>query len=214
MLTVRKSVLLEAYRTDVAEGKSKLERLSEKMAEMDEQMKENEQAIEDAQRKIQLHKNSTRASVFRLKGKLFACSSSFTSVLIEKFPYAFKMNSIRCKPSIPGVQQRCNRNYSNSCTANSSSSQYRAANTDQPCSHVTGTGPSRLHASTFRLPQIPREQSTKDATSFPRTATTYSRSRKSSRRDCRRSKGRRRRSFIRSLIYGRPAGRFDHSLPT
>lgn len=62
------SVLLESYHAELSEGNAKLERLEEKLAELDTQRIENVQAIEKAVRKITLHKNSTRTEVFRLKG--------------------------------------------------------------------------------------------------------------------------------------------------
>lgn len=66
---VQKSALLDGYRTDIAEGTAKVERLQEKLQELESQKTENEQVISDADRKITLHKNSTRAEVFRLKGE-------------------------------------------------------------------------------------------------------------------------------------------------
>lgn len=60
--------MLEVYRGDVAEGNAKLERLSEKLAELEAQKQESIQAIQNADRKIRLYKNSTRVEVFRLKG--------------------------------------------------------------------------------------------------------------------------------------------------
>ncbi|THH12139.1 hypothetical protein EW145_g162 [Phellinidium pouzarii] len=51
--------LLEVYRTDFTEGNAKLERLDEKLSELEAQKQENIQAIDDAERKISLNKNST-----------------------------------------------------------------------------------------------------------------------------------------------------------
>lgn len=62
------SQLLDVYRSDVAEGTAKQERLESKLAELEAQRLENAQAIEAAERKITLNKSSTRAEVFRLKG--------------------------------------------------------------------------------------------------------------------------------------------------
>ena len=56
------------YRFDLAEHQAKIERSEEKLLELDAQRLENLQAIEDADRKLMLHKSSTRAEVFRLKG--------------------------------------------------------------------------------------------------------------------------------------------------
>ncbi|KAL5518577.1 hypothetical protein ACEPAH_260 [Sanghuangporus vaninii] len=62
--------LLEVYKTDVAEGTAKIERLEGKLAELEAQRLENAQAIEAAERRIVLNKTSTRAEVFRLKDEL------------------------------------------------------------------------------------------------------------------------------------------------
>jgi len=62
------SAELEAFRADVAEGNAKLERLEEKLQELDLQKREATGAIEKAQRLLHIQKNSTRAEVFRLKG--------------------------------------------------------------------------------------------------------------------------------------------------
>lgn len=62
------SAELEAFRADVAEGNAKLERLEEKLQELDLQKQEATAAIEKAQRLLHIQKNSTRAEVFRLRG--------------------------------------------------------------------------------------------------------------------------------------------------
>ena len=62
------SALLDAYRSDVSEGTAKLERLQDKLIELEASRAENSKAINEAEQRIQLHKNSTRAEVFRLKG--------------------------------------------------------------------------------------------------------------------------------------------------
>ena len=59
---------MEVYRTDIAESNAKRERLDDKLQELEAQKQENVEAIEIAERKITLNKNSTRAEVFRLKG--------------------------------------------------------------------------------------------------------------------------------------------------
>lgn len=66
---MQRSALLDGYRADIAEGNAKIERLQEKLQELESQKAENEHVITEADRKITLHKNSTRAEVFRLKGK-------------------------------------------------------------------------------------------------------------------------------------------------
>ena len=63
------SQLLEVYRSDIAESNAKLERLEDKLQELETQKQENINAIEIAQRKITLNKNSTSAEVLRLQSK-------------------------------------------------------------------------------------------------------------------------------------------------
>lgn len=65
------SALIDDYNSDLAESKAKLERLNEKLAELQVQKNENEVALVEAQRRIDLQKNSTTAEVFRLKGIYF-----------------------------------------------------------------------------------------------------------------------------------------------
>jgi Knl1 RWD C-terminal domain len=67
-LTRSYSAELEAFRADLAEGSAKLERLEEKLQELNLQKQEATSAIDEAQRLIHIQKNSTRAEVFRLKG--------------------------------------------------------------------------------------------------------------------------------------------------
>jgi hypothetical protein len=62
------SVALEAFRADVDEGKAKLNRLQEKLEEIEAQKLETANAIQVAERQVQVQKNSTHAEVFRLKG--------------------------------------------------------------------------------------------------------------------------------------------------
>lgn len=62
------SVEVEALHAEVAEGKSQLERLQEKLDEMESQNQETTAAITEAKRLVHIQKNSTTAEVFRLKG--------------------------------------------------------------------------------------------------------------------------------------------------
>ncbi len=71
LILLYQSALLDGYHADIAEGNAKIERLQDKLQELESQKVENEQVISEADRKITLHKNSTRAEVFRLKGKPF-----------------------------------------------------------------------------------------------------------------------------------------------
>jgi predicted nucleic acid-binding Zn-ribbon protein len=71
------SVALEAFRADVDEGKAKLDRLQEKLEEIEAQKLETTNAIQVAERQVQVQKNSTHAEVFRLKGSIFIISKIF-----------------------------------------------------------------------------------------------------------------------------------------
>jgi ATP/maltotriose-dependent transcriptional regulator MalT len=62
-------VALEAFRGDVDEGKAKLNRLQEKLDQIEAHKLETTDAIQVAERQVQVQKNSTHAEVFRLKGK-------------------------------------------------------------------------------------------------------------------------------------------------
>ncbi|KAI0080046.1 hypothetical protein K474DRAFT_1689475 [Panus rudis PR-1116 ss-1] len=63
---------LEAFRTDVSEAKAKLERLEEKMAEIESQKNEANAVIAQTQHLIHVQKESTSSEVFRLKDELEA----------------------------------------------------------------------------------------------------------------------------------------------
>lgn len=56
------------YRADVSEAMAKLERLNMRSAELDEELKETQNAIAECERAIQTQNNSTKEEVFRLKG--------------------------------------------------------------------------------------------------------------------------------------------------
>ena len=59
---------LEVFRTDVSESKAKLDRLNEKLAEIEEQKQEATTAIARAKYNAHIQKESTTSAVFRLKG--------------------------------------------------------------------------------------------------------------------------------------------------
>jgi hypothetical protein len=65
-------VALEAFRADVDEGRAKLDRLQEKLDEIEAHKLETTNAIQVAERQVQVQKNSTHAEVFRLKGSNLA----------------------------------------------------------------------------------------------------------------------------------------------
>ena len=58
------------FRADVSEAKAKLERLEEKLAEIESQKEEATTAINQARHVVYIQKESTSAEVFRLKGML------------------------------------------------------------------------------------------------------------------------------------------------
>ena len=62
---------IEAFRADVSEAKAKLERLHEKLAEIDSQREEATSAIDKAKHIAHIQKESTSVEVFRLKGTPF-----------------------------------------------------------------------------------------------------------------------------------------------
>ena len=62
------SAELDVYRADVSEAMAKLERLSMRSAELDEEQKEVQNAIAECERSIQIQNSSTKEEVFRLKG--------------------------------------------------------------------------------------------------------------------------------------------------
>lgn len=65
----RSSAELDTFHADVKEAKAKLDRLEEKLDEVESQKKEVTSVVEDAERRIQMQKNSTRAEIFHLSGK-------------------------------------------------------------------------------------------------------------------------------------------------
>ncbi|KAI0726175.1 Spc7 kinetochore protein-domain-containing protein [Fomitopsis betulina] len=63
---------LEVFRTDVSESRAKLDRLNEKLAEIEEQKQEATAAIARANYNAHIQKESTTSAVFRLKDELEA----------------------------------------------------------------------------------------------------------------------------------------------
>lgn len=64
------SAELDTYHVDVKEAKTKLDRLEDKLNEVESQKKEVASVIEDAERCIYMQKTSTRAEILQLKGEL------------------------------------------------------------------------------------------------------------------------------------------------
>ncbi|KAI0768622.1 Spc7 kinetochore protein-domain-containing protein [Trametes elegans] len=95
---------IEAFRADVSEGKAKLERLDEKLSEIEAQKEEATTAISQAKHTIHIQKESTSSEVFRLKEELEALqdlhlwrTAKHTRDLIE-FVYASKFHvSLPCQ---------------------------------------------------------------------------------------------------------------------
>ncbi|PSR80699.1 hypothetical protein PHLCEN_2v6615 [Hermanssonia centrifuga] len=63
---------IQASQANVSEAKAKLERLEEKLVEIETQKQENSSAIEEAQRIVHIQTESTSSEVFRLKAELEA----------------------------------------------------------------------------------------------------------------------------------------------
>lgn len=80
-LTPVTSSELEVFRTDVSESRAKLNRLNEKLAEIEEQKQEATAAIARANYNMHIQKESTTSAVYRLKG---AAWSSLTSIMMLK----------------------------------------------------------------------------------------------------------------------------------
>ncbi|KAG2156535.1 Spc7 kinetochore protein-domain-containing protein [Suillus bovinus] len=106
------SVALEAFRADVDEGKAKLDRLQEKLEEIEVQKLETTDAIQVAERQIQVQKNSTHTEVFRLKDELEALQNlhmlQVTKVLPELFEFRYASSydvSVPCKNFCPAVKE-------------------------------------------------------------------------------------------------------------
>ncbi|KAG2155502.1 Spc7 kinetochore protein-domain-containing protein [Suillus clintonianus] len=106
------SVALEAFRADVDEGKAKLERLQEKLEEIEAQKLETTNAIQVAERQVQVQKNSTHVEVFRLKDELEALQNlhmlQVTKVLPELFEFRYASSydvSVPCKNFCPVVKE-------------------------------------------------------------------------------------------------------------
>lgn len=64
------SIELETFRADVSESRAKLQRLEEKLAEIESQKQEVSVAIAQAQHIAHIQQESTSAEVFRLKGAM------------------------------------------------------------------------------------------------------------------------------------------------
>ncbi|KAG1864649.1 Spc7 kinetochore protein-domain-containing protein [Suillus subalutaceus] len=106
------SVALEAFRADVDEGKAKLDRLQEKLEEIEAQKLETTDAIQVAERQVQVQKNSTHAEVFRLKDELEALQNlhmlQVTKVLPELFEFRYASSydvSVPCENFCPVVKE-------------------------------------------------------------------------------------------------------------
>ncbi|PIL30949.1 hypothetical protein GSI_07118 [Ganoderma sinense ZZ0214-1] len=99
---------IEAFRADVSEAKAKLERLDEKLAEIESQKEEVNTAITQARHIAHIQKESTSVEVFRLKAELEALedlhlwhATKLSPDLVE-FIYASKYHvSIPCTRYTP-----------------------------------------------------------------------------------------------------------------
>ncbi|KAG8220070.1 Spc7 kinetochore protein-domain-containing protein [Butyriboletus roseoflavus] len=110
------SAELDTFHADVKEATTKLDRLEEKLNEVESQKKEVTSVVEDAERRIQMQKNSTRAEIFHLRDELEAFQSlhmwRVTRVLPELFEFSYASSycvSIPCikfRPVIADIQIR------------------------------------------------------------------------------------------------------------
>ncbi|KIK98328.1 hypothetical protein PAXRUDRAFT_823971 [Paxillus rubicundulus Ve08.2h10] len=113
-------VELDTFRADVEEATAKLDRLHEKLEEVEMQKKEATVAIENAERGIHLQKNSTRAEVFQLKDELEALENlhmwKATKISPDLFEFTFASSysvSIPCikfRPVAADIQIRRTEN--------------------------------------------------------------------------------------------------------
>ena len=67
-LTHASSTALDEFRAEVAEANSKLERLEEKLRDLEIEKAETTASIEASQRTLHIQKNSTQSEALRLKG--------------------------------------------------------------------------------------------------------------------------------------------------
>ncbi|CDO75877.1 hypothetical protein BN946_scf184672.g10 [Trametes cinnabarina] len=109
---LREDTEIEAFRADVSEAKAKLERLDEKLAEIEAQKEEATTAIAQAKHVIHIQKESTSSEVFRLKDELEALQDlhlwqplKHTADLVD-FVYASKYHvSLPCRKYKPILGQ-------------------------------------------------------------------------------------------------------------
>ncbi|KIJ21478.1 hypothetical protein PAXINDRAFT_159567 [Paxillus involutus ATCC 200175] len=100
-------VELDTFRADVEEATAKLDRLHEKLDEVETQKKETASAIEKAERGIHLQKNSTRAEVFQLKDELEALQNLHMWKATKIFPDLFEFTyASSYSVSIPCIKFR------------------------------------------------------------------------------------------------------------
>ncbi|OAX44921.1 hypothetical protein K503DRAFT_788592 [Rhizopogon vinicolor AM-OR11-026] len=106
------SVALEAFRADVDEGEAKLDRLQEKLDEIEAHKLETTNAIQVAERQVQVQKNSTHAEVFRLKDELEALQNLHMLHVAKVLPNLFEFRyassydvSVPCEDFCPIVKE-------------------------------------------------------------------------------------------------------------
>ncbi|KAF8632568.1 hypothetical protein AX15_001778 [Amanita polypyramis BW_CC] len=106
------NIEVEALQAELAEGRSRLQRLEERLEEIENQKSEASTAIAGAQRVLLVHKSSTRAEVFRLKDELDALEDLHmfraTRISPELFQYIDNSQfqvTIPCRNYIPIVTQ-------------------------------------------------------------------------------------------------------------
>jgi hypothetical protein len=80
-LTQANSAALDEFCAEVAEASAKLERLEEKLRDIETENAETMASIEMSQRTLHIQKNSTQAEAFRLKGTLLSRRGLFDAQL-------------------------------------------------------------------------------------------------------------------------------------
>ncbi|KAI6138630.1 Spc7 kinetochore protein-domain-containing protein, partial [Pisolithus tinctorius] len=105
---------LDNYRREVEEAKAKLNRIEEKLKEVQTEKAEVSASIEKTERLINVQKNSTHAEVFRLKGELETLQRlhmvEITKVEDDLFKFAYastyevSATCVRCRPVVGTVQ--------------------------------------------------------------------------------------------------------------
>jgi septal ring factor EnvC (AmiA/AmiB activator) len=99
-LTQASSTALDEFRAEVAEANAKLERLEEKLQDLETEKSEVASSIEASQRTLHIQKNSTQAEAFRLKGTHAPSAEVSRAIFLTLH---VQMNSLLWKNFIFGI---------------------------------------------------------------------------------------------------------------